>query len=138
MKRSASKSLALVSARKEQIARERGHAGDDGIRYDDRAALRDLDALVHVDARVLAADDILRRRKEPPDAEQRERERDARRQSRAARLGPEPQIEARGGGQRASDQQVGDQQPLEAVAVQRSQREHQRRATLAALRTTAQ
>ena len=40
-------------------------------------------------------------------------------------FGPEPQVEARRHRQRRGDSEVGNQQALEAVAMQRAEREHQ-------------
>ena len=79
--------LFTLVRRKEQIARERRHRRDVGIADDDPAALRDLDPFVHVRAGILAADDVFRWRKEPPEAEQDERDGDERGQPGAARGG---------------------------------------------------
>ena len=109
--------------RKEQIARERRHRRDDGIGNDDRAALRDLDPFVHVDAGILAADDVFRRTgrtardragRAPP-----ERARSTRRAGRGAAAADVRCDQARG---ERGDCDVGDEQPRERVLTDDRQR----------------
>jgi hypothetical protein len=109
----------------EQIARKGRHRRDDGVRPHDRAVLRDLHAFVQVDARILPADHILGWRQEAPARQQRERDRDTDRGPGAAPSRAEPQIEPRDRRRSGDDRRLGNQQALEAVAMERGHREHE-------------
>ena len=107
--------------RKEQVARERRHRRHDRIHHHDRAALRDLNPLVHVHSGILAADDVFRRWEEAPEPEQDQRQREQRRQTGPERLRTEAQPEPASRRRRERQAQIRDEQPLEAVAVRRAQ-----------------
>jgi hypothetical protein len=62
----------------EQIAGERRHRGHHRIVDDNRAPLRDLNALVHVGSRILTTNDVFRRREESPQPETDNRDREDR------------------------------------------------------------
>ena len=140
MNRGADEARAVRVARNEQVARERRHAGDDRIADDDRAALRDLDPGVDVDARILAADDVFGRRAgtaTPPSSASASG-------MHAARPGP-PRLRAQAAGRSAPPtasaaaiSEIRDEQPLEAVAMQRRQRQRPATSDVATLRTIAQ
>ena len=113
-------SRSRCSRRKEQVAREVRHRRrrpDRGRRA--RRAARSGSPSLMYDAGILAADDVFRRREEPP---QRQAATSASGTQRCragpARRGAEPQAEARDAPRpRARSADVGDEQPLEAVAV---------------------
>ncbi len=65
--------------RKEQAAHGCRDRRRDAIRNHQRAGLRDLDAFADVAAGISSADDVLRRRRKPPDADRENRQRQQRR-----------------------------------------------------------
>jgi hypothetical protein len=118
--------LALLVRWKEQIACEIRHGCDHRIRRHDRATLCDLDPLVQIHPRILATDDVLGRRKETPEAEGGQPDRDQDRQARLPRARSEPQIESGHETTSQRDDEVRDDQVLEAIAARRREREDRR------------
>ena len=112
--------------REEQIARERRHGRDRVVLHDERAALRDLDAGVHVHTGILSADHIFGRREKAPGSEGDERNRKGDRPSGARRGAPETQPESRHNGDDDGDGAVGEQQTSKAVTMCGGERQHDR------------
>ena len=111
---------------KEEIARERRDRRNDRIRDHDCAALRDLQPLVDVAAGILPADDVFRRRKESPEPEEHERDWNERGETRPRRRGAKSQPAPADDRRCNRHQHVRQQEPLEAVAIDRGQQENHR------------
>ena len=116
--------LRAVVRREEQLARGRRHRGDGRVGNDDGAALRDLHALVDVRPRILAADDVFGRGKEPPHAQQDDDRRNQGRPRRSRRRGAQSEAPARRGRRGRRDRGVAHQQPRQAVLPQECQPDH--------------
>ena len=118
--------VGAVLGREEEVAREVRNRRHNGVRRRQGAALRDLHALADVDPGILAADDVLGRREEPPRAEQQERDRHHDGPAGTGRCGAEAQSESGGCGCNDRDADVGGDDPREAVAPDRGERQHRR------------
>ena len=105
----------------EEVARKRRHGRDDWIPHDERFPLRDLNPFVHVHARILAADDVFRRRKEAPQPEHDQGQGKQRAGTRPTGVGAEaePEPANRGGDEREAD--VREEQPFKCVAIEQRQ-----------------
>ena len=84
---------------------------------DKRAALRDLHPFVDVGPRILAADDVFRGRKEPPDPERDKRDRHERGARDTLRRAAKPQSSTRDDRARGKNDDVRNQKPAKAVAM---------------------
>jgi hypothetical protein len=104
--------------REKQIPGGRRDARDDRILVEERTALRDLDSFVHIDARIPAADHVLRGREEAPRSQREENNRKEERQGRPPRRRPQPQVQSRDRSHKCGDGHVDDEQALEGVAPQ--------------------
>ena len=108
--------------RKEEVARGRRQAGDERVLDHEAGALRDLHAGVEVDAGVLAAQHVLRRRRERP-----QRERDEPDRRRGPEVGPRRAAHSQSAApdrqrERAADA-VNHEQAVKAVAAEGRQDE---------------
>ena len=112
--------------RKEKVARKWRNRGDDWVAHHDRAALGDLNALVDIRPRILAADDVFRRREEPPEREQHEGCRNQRGPGDALGCRSKPKTSAGGGSAEPNQEHVGVQQPRKRIAVNGGEPEHDR------------
>ncbi len=119
----------VVSAavrRKEHVACKRRHGRHDRIVNHDRATLRDLDALVHVGSGILAADDVFRRRKEPPRAERDDGQRNDCGPRHTTRGIAQSQPSTRQHSARQNDEEIDEDQPAKTVAVKDGEGENDR------------
>ncbi len=113
--------------REKQVARKWRHRRDDRILEDESAALGDLDPLVDVDTRILAANDVFGRREESPASQHDQRHRGQGAQARPGSAGRQSQPKPRPRRCHERNRQIRQNQFLEAVAIGCSQTEHGRR-----------
>ena len=108
------------SCMKESPGRGR-HGRHQRVTRDERASLGELDPFVHVDARILPADDVLRGREIQPEPEADQNERCQRGETWSRRIGFQPQPAA--GEQRDGDahNEVRCEQSVEGVLFRRRQ-----------------
>ena len=112
--------------RKEQWPGKWRHRRNHRIANDNRATLRDLNPLVHVRPGILAANDVFRRRKEPPQPECDDGKRQDGGPCHVPRCAAEPESSSRNQPAPAEDGEVSDQQALKTVAVKYRQAEDDR------------